>query len=523
MAQEKKVSKFEKVKLEKCGSNMWTEVHELAAKLREGETKWEDLNLDDIDIRLKWAGLFHRGKRTPKKFMMRLKLPNGEMTASQLQYLSDVLARYGEDGSADITTRAAIQLRGVQLEHADEIIKGLFEHNMTSYQTGMDSVRNLTGNPIAGVDPHELVDTRPMLYEMHNVLHNNGLGREEFANLPRKLNICVSSTRDDFPHTHINDLGYEAVRDPATGEIVYNVVIGGLFSLKRNQVAIPMNVSVTREQMIPFAEALLRVFRDNGPRQDRNKTRLIWLVDELGMDKFQEMIQEQMGGVQLAPAVHVAYDDVWQRRDLLGVHPQKQEGLRFVGACVPAGRLTAQDFADYARIAETYGDGTVRLTCEENIIFVNVPEAKVDAMLAEPLFQRHKVNPGPLARGLVSCTGAQFCGFALIETKQRAQTVAAALEERLDIPQTVRIHWTGCPNSCGQAQVADIGLMGAPAKLDGKAAEGVKIFTGGRIGEGAVLAEQEFAGVPVAEHVLLPQLEEILMRDFGATRKAGVA
>eukprot|EP00879_Flechtneria_rotunda_P025802 GHRR01027449.1.p1 GENE.GHRR01027449.1~~GHRR01027449.1.p1 ORF type:complete len:215 (+),score=51.67 GHRR01027449.1:289-933(+) len=156
----KKVSKFEKVKVEKCGSTMWTEVHELAKLLREGKTTWEDLSLDDVDIRMKFAGMFHRGKRTPKRFMMRLKLPNGEMTASQLRYAASCIKPYGAEGCADITTRANLQLRGVKLNDADKIIEGLIANNMSSYQSGMDSVRNLTGNPIAGLDPHELLDTR---------------------------------------------------------------------------------------------------------------------------------------------------------------------------------------------------------------------------------------------------------------------------------------------------------------------------------------------------------------------------
>lgn len=522
-AQDRKANKFEKVKVEKCGSNAWTDVFELSQLLKEGKTQWEDLNLDDIDIRMKWAGLFHRGKRTPGKFMMRLKVPNGELNSTQLRFLASAIAPYGEDGCADITTRANIQLRGVTLLEADSIIKGLWDVGLTSFQSGMDSVRNLTGNPIAGVDPHELVDTRPMLKEMEDMLFNNGKGREEFANLPRKLNICISSTRDDFPHTHINDLGYEAVRHPDTGEVVYNVVVGGLFSIKRNTVAIPLGCSITREQMMPFTEALLRVFRDHGPRGDRQGTRLIYLVEAVGVDKFRELVAEYMGGATFAPPVHVHHAEPWPRRELLGVHKQKQEGLNWVGACVPAGRLQAADFDEIAAVADKYGDGTVRITCEENVLFVNVPDAKLPAMLEEPLFKRFKVNPGPLLAGLVSCTGNQFCGFGLAETKARAVKVVEALQEQLELPRPVRIHFTGCPNSCGQAQVGDIGLMGAPAKLDGKAVEGYKIFLGGKIGENPELATQFEQGVPAAEHVLVPRLKEILIKEFGAVEKVPAA
>lgn len=516
----KKSNKFEKVKAEKCGSTMWTEVTELAALIREGKSNWEDLNLDDIDVRMKWSGLFHRRKRQPGTFMMRLKVPNGELTSEQLRELGDCITPFGDAGCADITTRANIQLRGITLETADQIMEKLDKVGLTSKMSGMDNVRNLTGNPIAGLDPHEVVDTRPILAEMQDMITDHGKGRADLTNLPRKINICISPTRDDFPHTHINDIGFEALKDPSSGEVVYNLVVGGYFSTARNVASIPSNISVTGEQLIPFTEALLKVFRDHGARGNRQKTRLMWLVEEIGLEKFKELCEEYMGGgVKLNDAVEVTHDDVWERRDLLGVHEQKQEGLNWVGCCIPAGRIQTDEFYEAARLAETYGDGTVRITCEENILFVNVPKANVDGLLSEPLLEKWKVNPGNLQRGLVSCTGSQFCGFALIETKQRAVHVADLLEKELDIPKPVRIHWTGCPNSCGQAQVGDIGIMGGPAKLNKKAVEGVKLFLGGKIGEGAELASEFEKGIPAAEEYLVPKLKEMLIENFGATPK----
>jgi len=519
-ATDPKANKFEKVKAAKCGSKMWTEVTELAALIREGKTSWDALELDDIDIRMKFAGLFHRRKRTPGKFMMRVKAPNGELNAQQLRVLANCIKPYGEDGCADITTRAGVQLRGVVLEDADKIVSDLLANDLTSFQTGMDSVRNLTGNPIAGIDPHEVIDTRPLLREMQDMLFNKGLGRTEFANLPRKINVCISSTRDDFPHTHINDVGFEATHDPDSGNVVFNVVVGGYFSVKRNTVSIPMDTCVTQEQLIPFTEALMRVFRDYGPRKDRQKARLMWLVEEVGVDKFRDLIGEYMGGVKLRHAVPMHHEGEWPRRNLLGVHPQKQEGYSWVGANVPVGRIYAADLDEFARISELYGDGSVRLTCEENVLFPNIPNDKVPKMLEEPLFQKFKVFPGALEGGLVSCTGSQFCGLALIETKNRAMALVAKLEAELDLPRPVRIHWTGCPNSCGQAQVGDIGIMGAPARLNGKAVEGVKIFLGGVIGENPKLAEEFAVGIPADEEHLLPKLREILVNDFGAVARA---
>ncbi|PRW21087.1 ferredoxin--nitrite reductase [Chlorella sorokiniana] len=517
-ALDRKSTKFEKTKNEKCGSHMWSDVTELAALIREGKTSWEDLDLDDVDVRLKWAGLFHRRKRTPGRFMMRLKLPNGELTSEQLRFLGDCIAPYGEDGCADITTRANIQLRGIQLEDADRIIEGLRQRGLTSFMSGMDNVRNITGSPIAGIDPHELIDTRPLCHALNDAITSQGAGNAALTNLPRKINIGISSSRDDFAHCHINDVGLKAVRDPESGRVGFNVELGGYFSIKRNVMSISGDTFLTQEQVVPYCIALLEVFRDHGARDDRQKARLMWLVEAMGVDAFRSAIEQRMGQ-SLRREVHVAYDDVWERRDVLGIHPQAQEGLHWAGACVPAGRLLASDFHALADAADTYGDGSVRLTVEENVIVPNVPQERLAALQADPLFQRFPVQGGNLLRGLVSCTGAQFCSLALVETKNRALEVVRKLEAELDIPRLVRMHWTGCPNSCGQAQVGDIGLMGAPAKLDGKAVEGVKIFLGGKIGENPELAKEFERGIPVDESILLPRLRDLLISEFGATPK----
>jgi len=425
---------------------------------------------------------------------------------------------------------------------------------LACYQSGMDSVRNLTGSPIAGLDPHEQLDVRPLIRELNARLHGpEGAGVEEFANLPRKLNVCVSPSRDDFPHCHINDVGFEATsaRCPETGQVLFDVVVGGYFSIKRNVVSVPLGAAVREDELVDFVAALLRVFRDHGGRGDRQKARLMWLVESMGVETFRATVAEYLGVAALRPAVGHAHghtaaadaandngngngasspsssgpDDVWVRRDVIGVHEQKQAGMRWVGACVPAGRLSAEELEGLADAAERHGDGTLRLTCEENVVIPNVLAASVDALLAEPVFSapgaRISVFPGRLMRGMVSCTGSQFCGLALIETKNRAMDIVAKLEQQLELPRTVRVHWTGCPNSCGQVQVADVGLMGAPARLDGKAVEGVRIFVGGTVGEGAALAAELEAGVPCVESVLLPKLRAILVERFGARVKEG--
>lgn len=215
---------------------------------------------------------------------------------------------------------------------------------------------------------------------------------------------------------------------------------------------------------------MLEIFRDYGSRTDRQKTRLMWLLEERGLDWFRTMCNEVMarrGGTTPLRKAAPQPTDTYKRRDLLGVHAQKQEGLSWVGVTVPVGRISVLEMRQLADLAEKYCGGEMRLTVEQNVIFPNVPNERVDEFLAEPALHgaRLRVERSlSIMRGLVSCTGSEFCGQGLMETKHRAVRVAEALDQQLEMTRLVRMHWTGCPNSCGQAQVGDIGLMGAPAK-----------------------------------------------------------
>ncbi|KAA8493547.1 Ferredoxin--nitrite reductase, chloroplastic [Porphyridium purpureum] len=515
----KNANPVEKLKNAKCGSNIWTEVFEMSRLIREGKTSWEDLNLDDREKRLKWVGLFHREKATPGRFMMRLRVPNGELTAEQLDFFADVVEKYGEIGVIDITTRQNIQLRGIDMGDVEDILNGLKKLGLTSVQSGMDNLRNMVGNPLAGIDPLELVDTRPYMRDIQDMVTRDGLGNPELCNLPRKFNISMNSTGDNFAHTHINDLGLDAIVHPELG-LGFNVIVGGMFSGQRVAMSVPMDTFVPADKVVALCKAVLEVFRDFGPRATRTKCRFMYLVDELGVEKIRELVAQYMDYDGELPRA-VPKTESGQHRHILGVHPQKQEGLSWVGISVPVGRMLPADSRALADVARKYGDGTIRITVDQNVIIPNVPTDKVSEMIAEPIFSSFKVTPGKLMGSLVSCTGAQFCPFGLVETKNRAKHVAEILESRLDMPKSVRIHWTGCPNSCGQAQVGDIGLMGSPARLDGKAVEGVRILLGGEIGSAPELATDFEKSVPAADEHLIPKLEAILIEKFGASLLPG--
>ena len=496
-------NQFERLKSEKDGLAVKAELEAFA---RMG---WENIPEDDRDHRLKWLGIFFR-KRTPGQFMLRLRLPNGILTSGQMRMLGAIIHPYGEQGVADITTRQNLQLRGIPIEEMPQILGYLKEVGLTSIQSGMDNVRNITGSPLAGIDPDELIDVRGLTRKVQDMITNNGEGNPSFSNLPRKFNIAICGCRDNSVHAEINDLAF--VPAFKNGRLGFNVLVGGFFSARRCAEAIGLDVWVDPRDVVPLCEAVLLVYRDHGLRANRQKARLMWLIDEWGLEKFRAAVERQIGH----PLLRAAEKDevVWHKRDLLGVHAQKQPGLNFVGLHVPVGRLNALEMMELARLAEVYGSGELRLTVEQNVLIPNVPDSRVASLLKEPLLKKFSPNPGPLQRGLVSCTGNQFCNFALIETKNRAVALMEELEAELEIPQTVRIHWTGCPNSCGQPQVADIGLMGTTARKDGRVVEAVDIYMGGEVGKDAKLGECVRKGIPCED--LKPVLVELLIEHFGA-------
>jgi len=501
------LNKFEKFKAEKDGLAIKDELDHFA------QIGWEAMDKTDLEHRLKWVGVFYRPV-TPGKFMMRLRVPNGIISSEQMRVLGEIVQRYGDDGNADITTRQNLQLRGIRIEDLPDIFQRLKSVGMTSVQSGMDNVRNITGSPMAGLDADELIDTRELVQKVQDMITNYGQGNYQFSNLPRKFNIAIEGGRDNSVHAEINDIAF--VPGYKEGELGFNVVVGGFFSAKRCEAAIPMNVWVRpNQEVVDLCRGILEVYRDNGLRANRQKSRLMWLIDEWGIEEFRTRVANQLGYPLATAAEKDAID--WEKRDHLGVFPQKQEGLSYIGLCVPVGRLFADDMFDLARIAEVYGSGELRLTVEQNVIIPNIAAENMPTLLTEPLLAKFTPNPTPLQRALVSCTGAQFCNFALIETKNKAVDLISQLDAELNIPRGVRMHWTGCPNSCGQPQVADIGLMGTKARKDGKTVEGVDLYMGGKVGKDAHLGSCVQKGIPCED--LKSVLTSILIEQFGATPK----
>ncbi len=510
-----KLNKVEKVKAEKDGLDVKHELEHFA------QIGWEAVDKADLETRLKWLGIFYRPV-TPGQFMIRMRVPNGVVTSEQMRVLAEGIERYDEDGTADVTTRQNIQLRGVRLEDVPELFSRFKEVGLTSIQSGMDNVRNLTGSPVAGIDPDELVDTRQMMQKVQDMITNNGEGNYSFSNLPRKFNIAIEGARDNSIHAELNDLAFiPAYKDGVLG---FNILVGGYLSAQRCAESIPLGawIPANDEDVVELSRAVLTVYTENGGqeglRTSRPKARMMWLVETWGVEKFRQEIAKEFGKplADAAPEDEITQD----KKDHLGIHPQKQEGYSYVGLHIPMGRLSAEPMFELARLAEVYGNGEIRLTVEQNVIIPNIANENIETFLSEPLLKQFTIAPSTLTRSVISCTGARYCNFALIETKQRALKLAQELDSELDLPNRVRLHWTGCPNSCGQPQAGDIGLMGTKVRQDGQAVEGVKIFTGGKVGKGAELGTLINKGV--AANDIKATLRNLLIEKFDAKLKDGV-
>ncbi len=496
---------IEKIKAEKPGLAVKDELAHLAA------LGWEAIPKGDIE-RLKWVGWFLR-RRTPGRWMVRLRVPGGIATAEQLRTLNRILLEFSDVQQLDITTRQNLELRGLRIEDSVTIMAQLAAVGLTTIQSGMDNVRNIVGSPVAGLDPEEVIDVRPLVQQIQDVITNSGAGSYELSNLPRKFNISITGDRENSAHAEINDIGFIPARKD--GQIGFNVLVGGVLNSQRATAALSLDCFVLPEQVPELCVVILRVYSIHGARDSRQKTRMMHLIDDWGITKFRQVVVETFGS-ELATAATEEFID-YNKRDHVGVYPQKQEGYCFVGLHVPIGRIFAPDISEIARLAEVYGTGEVRFTVEQSFLIPHIPLTKLDEFFAEPLLQKFSPDPDPLLRGLVSCTGAQFCNLAIIETKERALRISKILSEELELALPVRIHWSGCPNSCGQPQIGDIGLIGGKTKVNGQSVDAVDILLGGKVGKEPKLAELSHQAVPCDD---LPRvLKQILIEHFGAVER----
>lgn len=500
------LNKIERYKKEKDGLDIIPEVPRLA------ESGWEAIDDGDRE-RLKWAGVFFR-RQTPGRFMMRLRMANGLSNADQIRTIAEISEEFGSR-TVDITTRQQIQLRGFGIESVPHIWARLDRVGLVSLQTGMDNVRNVIGCPVAGLSPGELFDASPIVQEFTNLFLRN----KAFTNLPRKFNVGISGCTEHCTHAESQDLALTPASRDIDGRQVhgFNVAVGGKMGSGGCRMASPLDIFVEPERAATLCTAIVLLFRDHGPRSARNRARLAFLVEAWGPARVRAELQERVDW-PLLPAGRDAR--VPRSSDHLGICKQKQPGLNYLGVAVPVGRITAAQLHEVARLATAYGSGEVRLTTGQNLIIPNVADHRLAVLTNEPLVRELPYDPPGAIRGLVACTGIDYCHFALIETKDHALRTARYLADKLPHGQRVSMHWSGCPAGCGNHATADIGLLGKNVRVAGEIIEAVDVFVGGRAGSHPKPGTKVLEDVPCHE---LPYVVERLIPYLSNKRTAPAA
>jgi ferredoxin-nitrite reductase len=456
--------------------------------------------------RLKWVGMYPQ-RQGGDAFMMRIKVPGGVMTASQVREVGVAADAYAEgpDDSpvfgnryADLTTRQDIQLHWIRIADVPRIWQRFWDVGLTTVQACGDSARNVCSCPVSGIDAHEVLDALPVAQAISAYF----TGNREYANLPRKFKIAVAGCLEDCARVEINDIGLWPA-EQADGSIGFNVLIGGGLS-DGERMASDIDVFIRPDQAVELCRGVAQVFGELGNRENRGLSRMRYLAQELGPEGFRAALDERTK-FTLDPAGKELTNRF--RGDHVGVHPQKQSGLVYVGCSVPVGRMHGIDLIETARLAETYGDGGVRIGTDQNLILSGIPEERLDDLLAEPLLAKYSPFPGPFERGVVACTGSEFCRFAVVETKERAVKWARRLDAELSAnggdgghaadAGVIRMHFSGCSASCAQPQIADIGFRGDIAHVDEHIEEAVDIGLGGSLGPDAAFIDWVTGAMPV--------------------------
>jgi sulfite reductase (ferredoxin) len=455
------------------------------------------------------------GKAT-EFFMVRIRIPNGLLTSQQTRAIADLAERHAR-GVADITVRQNIQLHWVTVDALPDVIETLSAAGLTTIGACGDVARNVTGCPLAGFDAHEFCDASPLALEINRDLGGNS----EFYNLPRKFKISITGCRSWCNYPEINDIGFTPVsrKRPGGTEIGFSVRVGGGLSTNPH-LAVRLNAFVSWTQVVPVARGIAEIFRASDVlRENRERARLKFLFLQHGWtaDRFLAELQQRIGFTLDPAEPEEVPSDV--HRDHVGIHAQKQLGLSYVGANVLSGRITPEQLRFAADLSDRYGDGHVRNTVMQNLVIVNVPDRQAARVAAELTAGGLPVRASVFARAAVACTGTEFCKLALTETKGFARWLATEMDERIPgFAQQLRINVTGCPNSCGQHWIADIGLEGKKIRLDGKMVDAYYFCIGGSLGEFASIARPVGYRCAATE---VPEALERLLQQFNEHREPG--
>jgi ferredoxin-nitrite reductase len=498
------LNKVEKIKLQR---------HPLDVQQSIIDTYSKDLSaMDDVPgevERLKWVGIYPQ-KQGGDAFMMRVKVPGGVLTPEQTKVIGKIAVDFANgpipnphfgNNFLDLTTRQDVQMHWLKMGDIPEIWRRLEEAGITTVQACGDSARNVLCCPVSGLDHEEVVDAYPIAQAISDYF----TGNREYANLPRKFKMSVTGCLEDCAQAEINDIGMLPARLD-DGTIGFNLRVGGGLS-DGPRMASDIDVFVRPGEAVEITRGVAQVFGELGDRENRWTARMRYLVQKIGPEAFREELQKRVS-VELTPAG----EDLTRhyRGDHVGVHAQRGDEsaggddpagrLFYVGLNVHVGRMSGEQFVEAGRLAEVYGS-EVRLATDQNLVITGVPEQRINELLAEPLLERFSPNPGAFSRGVVACTGSEFCRFGIVETKIRAVEWAKEMDERVgDVGQeVVRMHFSGCSASCAQPQIGDVGFRGETAKTKTSIVEGVDIGLGGSLGRDAAFIDWVEGAKPTDE------------------------
>jgi sulfite reductase (ferredoxin) len=484
-----KETKAQRVERLKRSMNPWEGLEEIRRFAREG---FGSIPPEWIGTYFRWWGVYTQGDgagvtggqggegRAIQRFMVRIRIPNGMMSSHQLRAIAN-LTRLHANEIADLTVRQNIQLHWVTIESLPEVLDGLWQVGLNTTGACGDVVRNVTGCPVAGVDADEIVDASPLVLETSKLL----AGNSEFYNLPRKFKISIAGCHSWCSYPEINDIGLTAIPRSVGGkpEIGFSLRVAGGLSTEP-YLGARLNAFVRWNQVVPVVKGIAELFRDSDVlREHRERARLKFLFLRHGWtaERFLDELQDRIG-FRLDPAAEEhPPDDVY--RDHVGIHGQKQHGLSYVGAVVLRGRITAEQMHAAADLAERFAGGELRATNMQNLLVVNVPTVNADSLARELGEIGLRVGGSAFSRGTVACSGTEFCKLAITETKSFSRWLVEELEERLPgFDQHLKLHVTGCPNSCGQHWIADVGIEGKKIKVNGRMVDAYYFCVGGALG-----------------------------------------
>lgn len=515
------LNKNEELKKNDDGLNVRRRIIDIYAK-----AGFDSIDPADLRGRFRWYGIYTQrrpgidGGKTAvlepeelddRYFMVRIRIPGGQLDLEQLRAVARVSSRYGR-GLVDITDRQNVQLHWVEIEDIPALWEELEAVGLSTTEACGDTPRNMLGCPVAGLDADEIIDATPYLLQTHR----RYVGDPQFSNLPRKYKSAFSGCTYHCVHPEINDVSFVGMPGES-GRPGFDLWVGG--GLSTNPMfAEPLGVFVQPEQIPEAWAGVTGIFRDYGYRRLRHRARLKFLVHDWGAEKFREVLEKEYLGYALPDGPTPTPPP--GRRDHVGVHRQR-DGLCYVGFAPRVGRTDADTLARIADIAEEHGSGRVRATVQQKMIILDVPEGRIDSLVAALEAEDLQVRPSTFRRDTMACTGIEFCKLAIVETKQRAMALIDELERRLpDFDEPLTINVNGCPNSCARIQTADIGLKGSlVTDADGTQVEGFQIHLGGGLGDQAGFGRKVRRLKVTAEE--LPDYVERVVRNFAAGRRAG--